>query len=371
MPMQNNFEISESVNNEANIAAFSTDYLMARDRFRTAAKGANCTLESLQIDHPGPDGQSLTIDVARLGAIQPEKIVVVSSGLHGVEGFFGSAVQLALLQRYLPSLAKDQTLILLHALNPYGFFYLRRSNEDNVDLNRNFLLPGELYQGSPDGYAQLNSFLNSQSPPARLNLFYPKAIATIVKAGFAQLKVILASGQYDFPQGLFFGGHGPTKTQQLLVENLPRWLQDATRVIHLDLHTGLGTWGTCKLLTSAPNSERLQRLRGWFSPEVIESPDSGTAYPIRGGLEDWCQNQFPERQYDLLTAEFGTYPSIQVVEALRSENQAHWWGNSTHQHWTKQRIKEVFAPADPQWRSQVLAKAVALIQQAVQVMSLD
>jgi len=68
---------------------------MARDRFCTAAKGANCTLESFQIDHRGSDGQVLTIDVARLGATQPEKIVVVSSALHGVEGFFGSAVQLA------------------------------------------------------------------------------------------------------------------------------------------------------------------------------------------------------------------------------------------------------------------------------------
>jgi predicted deacylase len=29
-------------------------------------------------------------------------------------------------------------MILIHALNPYGFAWLRRVNEDNVDLNRNF-----------------------------------------------------------------------------------------------------------------------------------------------------------------------------------------------------------------------------------------
>ena len=57
--------------------------------------------------------------------------------------------------------------VLLHALNPYGFAWLRRVNEHNVDLNRNFLLPGEAYRGSPAGYAALDPLLNPKSPPAR------------------------------------------------------------------------------------------------------------------------------------------------------------------------------------------------------------
>ena len=28
---------------------------------------------------------------------------------------------------------------MIHALNPFGFAHLRRANEDNVDLNRNFV----------------------------------------------------------------------------------------------------------------------------------------------------------------------------------------------------------------------------------------
>ena len=31
------------------------------------------------------------------------------------------------------------SIVLLHASNPYGFAWGRRVNEDNVDLNRNFV----------------------------------------------------------------------------------------------------------------------------------------------------------------------------------------------------------------------------------------
>ena len=225
----------QAFNENPDITAFSTDYETARKRFGVAAIVANCTLESLKIDHCGSDGKELTIDIARQGVDDPEKIVIVSSGLHGVEGFFGSAVQLAILQGHLADLqlADNQALILIHALNPYGFAHLRRWNEDNVDLNRNFLLPEELYQGSPDGYAQINSFFNPENPPSKLDPFYLKAIALILKTGFARLKMSIATGQYDFPKGLFFGGNGPTKTHQLLAENLPRWIGNATKVIHL------------------------------------------------------------------------------------------------------------------------------------------
>ena len=30
-------------------------------------------------------------------------------------------------------------VLLVHAVNPYGFSHLRRANEDHIDLNRNFL----------------------------------------------------------------------------------------------------------------------------------------------------------------------------------------------------------------------------------------
>lgn len=68
-------------------AGFSPNYNAARKRFRDAALALGCSLEAYPIEQIGPDGADLTIDVAFLGNPNSQKIVVVSSGLHGVEGF--------------------------------------------------------------------------------------------------------------------------------------------------------------------------------------------------------------------------------------------------------------------------------------------
>ena len=62
------------------------------------------------------------------------------SGTHGVEGYCGSGIQIGFLKEGLfAELPDDMSVVLLHAMNPYGFSNDRRVNEDNVDLNRNFL----------------------------------------------------------------------------------------------------------------------------------------------------------------------------------------------------------------------------------------
>lgn len=125
---------------------FSPDYRLARQRFRDAARAAGFALEEHPIEQEGPRGEVLTIDVARKGPPRPRSVLAVSSGTHGVEGFFGSAVQLAWLESGAALPAEDAAL-LIHAVNPFGFAWVRRVNEDNVDLNRNFLCAGQTYEG--------------------------------------------------------------------------------------------------------------------------------------------------------------------------------------------------------------------------------
>lgn len=88
-------------------------------------------------------------------------------------------------------------------------------------------------------------------------------------------------------------------------------------------------------------------------------------YPIRGSLETWCKAMFPQSSYDFLTAEFGTYNNIKVIEALRSENRVYWWGhNHPSSARAKQRLVEVFAPGEQHWRETVLFQGLDLVQQA-------
>ena len=146
--------------------AFSPDYATARQRFRQAASRAGWSLEAHPIGVAGPEGDELTIDVACSPTRDTDKTLVVSSGLHGVEGFLGSAVQLGLLEEWGSRSATPVRCVFLHGLNPFGFAWIRRVDKHNVDPNRNFLLPGERYQGSPGGYAGLDDLLNPQCPPS-------------------------------------------------------------------------------------------------------------------------------------------------------------------------------------------------------------
>ena len=345
---------------------FSPDYFTARQRFRDAVHQLNWSLESHPVDARGPHDEELTIDVAASEGADSSATVLVTSGVHGAEGRFGSAVQLAMLHEWRTAEIPIR-VVFVHAVNPFGFAHLRRFDEHNVDLNRNFLLDGEAFTGSPPMYAKLNAILNPNSPP-RFDAFTLRALAFIARFGRTALKQAIAGGQYDFPQGLFFGGHAPSQSQRILKANLARWLGESKSVMHLDYHTGLGEWSTYKLLLDEPITDELQvRLRTVFGPESLElMHQDGIAYESRGGFGMWCLGQNRHRDYVFLCPEFGTYDGITMLKGLRAENQSHHWCDPTDpaRQQTKARLSELFVPADAGWRSKVIHDGQELIRRA-------
>lgn len=351
-------------------SAFSPDYTSARARFRSSSIALGCALEEHPIDARGPDGEDLTLDVARLGAPRARKVVIVSSGLHGIEGFLGSAIQAALLEEHLGGYKPPEgcALVLVHALNPYGFAWRRRVNEHNVDLNRNFLLPGQAFEGSPEMYGPLDPFFNPERRPNPLEPFVLRAVAKIAKHGMTALKDTLPVGQYDFPRGLFFGGKEPCASQRILDANLPQWIDGAEHVLHVDVHSGQGKWKRHILAANHDDgTERTAWLRGVYGSAIEAWDPKSTLYTIRGGLGTWCAARFPAVTYDELTCEFGTYHSIRVVQALRDENMAHHHcepGDPALAR-AKARLYEIFCPADTAWRESCVAQGIEVVQKAI------
>ncbi len=330
---------------------YSPDYATARRRFRTAATAHGWAVESHPVAARVPGGEELFLDVAAHGPGDHTRTLVVSSGVHGVEAPFGSAVQLALLEQWKAH--PPVRCVFVHAVNPWGFAHRRRTNEDNADLNRNFLLPGDEYRGSPAGYAELNALLNPERPPRRFDVFPLQAAWAVVRHGLPKLKQAVAAGQYDHPRGLFFGGSGPCESVRVLGEHWERWLGRATDVVHLDFHTGLGKWAAGKLLLDIPpTAEQLVRLNDWFGPGTFETwHPEGVAYDARGGFGPWCHARRGDREYLFACAEFGTFGPIRMMGALRAENMAHRHGAAG---WATERLSEAFCPASADWRAKVL-----------------
>lgn len=348
---------------------FSVDYPTARQRLLEAASQLGWNSESLRHQETGPQGEELTTDVVYSNGGDPTKVLLISSGIHGVEGFFGSAVQLALLRQWQASGPPPVRCVLVHAINPYGFAWRRRFDENNVDLNRNFLLPGERFSGSPDTYGRLDSFLNPRRPPSSGEPFLAKAVWLIVRYGMTALRKAIASGQYDFPQGLFFGGAEPSPASKLLEAKFPRWLVGSEDVVHLDFHTGLGPKGSDKLLIDYPLSEKQRRrLTSWFGENAFEEgAKSKIAYDARGGFGRWCVTKEFAPEYLYACAEFGTYGPVTVLKGLRAENQAYHWCQPGDRRIaeTKDRLTELFCPEDPGWRTQVIKRAKQLAAQTI------
>ena len=119
---------------------FSSSYAEARAKFLDAARHAEAELASYRLpDYSGPTDEELVVDVARMRVARARNLLLVISGTHGVEGFAGSGCQVGFFDDQLyEALLPHAGAILIHALNPFGFAWLRRVNENNVDLNRNF-----------------------------------------------------------------------------------------------------------------------------------------------------------------------------------------------------------------------------------------
>ncbi|WP_417732794.1 M14 family metallopeptidase [Rosistilla oblonga] len=346
---------------------FSTSYRRARERFRIAADAIGASCDAFQVSGAGEGG--LTIDVATLGPADAPA-VVVSSGVHGVEGFFGSAVQLAMLDR-LRRQPPDRGLrfVLIHAINPFGFDQLRRFDEANIDLNRNFLIDPQTYKGSPAGYAALDKFLNPASPAARWELpFHLQAMALIARHGMATLKSAVAGGQYEYPRGLFFGGSNPSASMIVVRDHCESWIGDAPSVVHIDLHSGLGRFGECRLMPVVSDAAPVAAFIDAFPDRSLEfeATHQRTAYPVRGGMGQWFVDRFGDRPYRFALAEFGTYGPLRVLAALRRENRFHFQGprDTEAQRRAKAELLECFCPRSAAWRRRVIDTSLSIVDQA-------
>jgi len=343
---------------------FSKDYSVARERFRESAASAGARLDTLNLTAKGPAGERLGIDIAWLGARHPRRVLIHSSGLHGIEGFAGSAVQLQAV-KHPPHIPPDSAIVIVHILNPYGMAWLRRVNENNVDLNRNFRLDGN-YKGALPMYVCLHAFLNPSSRPAS-DLFYVRAVSLIVRHGMSALKQAVVGGQYEYPKGLFFGGKALEQGPQLFLEYVRERLSAAEQTIAIDVHTGLGKYAEDTLVV-AP--EDVPRLRAGFGDRITSAePDEGPAYRIEGGLESMLCPLFNRANVTFIRQEFGTYSGPRVLHALREENRWQHHGAGTLNHRVKRVLNQIFNPDDEAWRASVLRRGHDLFLKAITQMS--
>jgi hypothetical protein len=347
---------------------FSPDFSTARQRFRTAVDRGQGDLHWLPLRATGTNGTPLDIGIAWFGSRQPRRALIHVCGIHGVEGFAGAAVQLALLEN-LPALTEDMALILVNVLNPYGMVHLRRGNENNVDINRNFFFGTGGWQGVPDGYATLDSFLNPPRPPVHLDFFHLRLLLAEISLGTGAIRQAVAGGQYHFPKGIFYGGRTLEEGPKLYSEWLTANLGGASELFIIDVHTGLGGFGRQSLfLRSDTDAAALVQSLGL--PVTTDHRESDVmGYEHEGGHSSIYRQLLPEARAICITQEFGTYNGRRLLRALRAENQHHHYGDDRLDHWSKRKLKALFCPDDDRWCNDVVIQGCDLIGRAVHLLA--
>ncbi len=353
--------------------AFSASYAQARAKFLAAAAQAGLAVSSHPHPLPGRDGEALAMDVALDGAPDADKLLILSSACHGVEGFCGTGVQVYALHdaEWRDKARADGVAVLyIHALNPYGFSHIRRATHENVDLNRNFQ---DFRQPLPlnEAYRELHPLLlPAQWPPSAENM--AATASFIATRGEAAYQAAITRGQHEFPEGLFFGGTAPTWSNQTLRQVLRSHGRRARRIAWIDLHTGLGPSGLGeRIFAGKDDPAAVQRARAWWggngaTPVTSINDGSSTSAFLTGLMWTALYDECPQAEYTGIAMEYGTVPVLEVLQALRAE---HWLNLHPEApaelaRQIKQQMLDAFYTDTEVWKGQIISQARQALFQA-------
>jgi len=351
--------------------AFGATYAEARKRFLAAAQARKATLgEHLHPTAHGPEGEALAMDVARVGRLDAPALLVVSSGTHGVEGFCGSGIQVALLQDDAVTRALERAgceLALVHAVNPYGFAHVRRVNENNVDLNRNFRDFSVPIPPNP-AYAEVHEFIVPTAWPPGADT--EQALqAYLARNGPAKLQAAVSVGQYEYADGLFYGGAAPAWSNLTLRKFFHTHAASRARLGWIDIHTGLGPAGHGEKIYSGPEDARLlARTRAWFGADVTSFyTGSSSSAAVTGSVSAAAIDAAPAADYAGIGLEFGTVPLANALQALRADQYlyTHPDAPAPLRAGIKRALRDAFFIDADEWKGMVYGQARVAVLQAL------
>lgn len=317
-----------------------------------------------------PTDDSLAMDWALVGRVDASKLLILTSGTHGPELPAGSYCQSQMLREgRFTNLPEDCAVLLVHAVNPWGAFYCRRNNEDNIDLCRNHLsfdnpLPtNQLYANLADAIAHCSHDNVEQF-----------LLETVEKLGKPAVLAGLMAGQYQYPKGFSYGGSQLAWSNATLLNLLREHTQRARQTVIIDFHTGVGPYGYGSAVCMQIGDE-LTTAEDVFGNWVIAPRAPGneaTYYQVTGHSTEGYTRSVNASHLVNIVLEFGTYDSdtmlnvllqqlaIKPTPSVASQFEASEWDT---------KVAEFFSPKDADWEQSVWLHANLVIDQALRYLA--
>jgi hypothetical protein len=352
-------------------ACFAQTYAEARTKFLNAVRSAGLSVTSHEHPKLGRDGEVLATDVARLGSPDARSLLVLTSACHGVEGFCGSGAQVSLLgdAAFLEAAQRSGVAVLfVHALNPYGFSWWRRTTHENVDMNRNFHDFSQPLPASPQ-YDEIAPWIvpDTWPPDPQVQALTLRYIEQHGEKGF---QAAISSGQHKYPDGLFYGGREPTWSNLTVRRVLRDHGRRCARLGWIDFHTGLGPSGFGeRIFACRDDAAALLRARAWWGPDVTSIYDGSSTSALLTGLM-WlaAYEECHQAEYTGIALEYGTLPVLDVMNALRADQwlQNHPETPAAQAGVIKRQLRDAFYTDTDVWKDQIVAQAREASLQALE-----
>ncbi len=302
------------------------------------------------------DNAILTTETAYIcDSEKPEKLLIITSGMHGVEGFVGSEMINRVITKHYKNMNISKTaLLVVNFINPWGMKYFRRVNQDNIDLNRNFI-----YGKKPlnPHFSKIEPLVDAswQGKIRLLSLirYYFTLFKCIIDIGISNTNQAIFSGQYEMSDQIYFGGFKSTLEHQNVINLINRYTADSIKqVIHFDLHTGYGPKNELSLINSSYDALNPFLWKRNLKLDHVEIRD------VQGDMIDYLYFNGKDNHRDIFhtCVEFGTlghsiYHKMETLRVTILEN-AIWQGKVDQQKIKEKIFKKfisIYCPNEEFW----------------------
>ena len=357
--------------------SFRTDYEDIRLHLQELSDGLGAEFAS----HPIDESDGLYIDSFYLPSRDTQtNLVVLTTGVHGIEGYIGAAMLDVFFGEIYPTLDHSDTGVLVVAnVNPYGMKHLRRYNENNVDLNRNFILDWDSFdRASNQEYPKVDTFLG---PTGKIGNalwheagFYLSLAKTAVTEGADTISDALLTGQYEYPEGVYYGGDGDESSTVYLKDVFARCLESRyENIVHIDIHSGYGPRYNMVIFNSVFETMTEAESVAAFGYGNVIAHDSESFYATTGDTTDFFYRLAQQKDTDTALFstcfEFGTigdafFDTILSLHYTVDENRNHFYptDNATSAQIVHENYMELFYPTETAWREKTVTDFVAATQ---------
>ena len=354
---------------------FPADYRSGRHAFIASCDKAGIdVITRVHPDAKGRDGKPLFLDTAIIGPRDAKSALLLISATHGVEGYFGSGVQTGLMREGLAArVPKGSKIVLLHALNPYGFSWDRRVNEDNADINRNFV--DFAHPPRNEAYESLAREISPRDISADALAKANARLTEYLKAhGAFALQEAISRGQYAFPDGVYYGGAHESWSAMMLKDVVHENLSRVEKLVVIDFHTGLGEFGAGEMITEdLPGTPAYVRARAMWGPRVASSEaGESVSAPLTGTIDQAFPSWIPKTELTFAALEVGTRSTRDVFNALRKDNWLHCFADGRHRHADaeaiRRELRDAFYPDTAEWKRMVWRHAGEVVEAAIKAL---